>query len=251
MQILTNVELSPIYATLIPNVSILQDQVESATHEPSGVHCILVMIRQEQPCEGTYECKCNDGYKGDGYQCENIDECTDRPDYTCGTHSTCVDIVGSFNCICNMGYAGNVTCRDIDECIDESHNCAGDAVCVNNDGSYECNCNEGFGRCADLDECALETDECHGKATCKNTLGTYDCDCNDGYEGDGRQCSDKNECVNGENNCDANGICINKEGSFTDAHDILINNGSRIVYYQSADLLAEGDRTVLIYRVGL
>ena len=42
MQISTNVELSPIYATLMENVSILQARVPDSTHEATESHYILV-----------------------------------------------------------------------------------------------------------------------------------------------------------------------------------------------------------------
>ena len=185
MKILMSVNQILIYVMLTENVSIPQDRVvRDFVRENSditfGIFCV------NTPYIGTYECQCNEGYKGDGYQCENIDECTERVDYVCGTHSTCIDNVGSFKCVCDTGFAGNITCRDIDECVDETHNCAGDAVCVNNEGSFTCTCATGFEsthvasavsateaiECVDTNECKLGTHRCiTPNSYCENTEG--------------------------------------------------------------------------------
>ena len=54
---------------------------------------------------------------------------------------------------------------------------------------------------ADVDECLSSLDDCHLDAFCTNTIGSYNCTCNKGYEGNGRTCTDVNECVTGTHNC--------------------------------------------------
>lgn len=44
---------------------------------------------------------------GDGKNCTNIDECTTDSN-TCSEFATCADTLGSYNCTCNTGYAGDL-----------------------------------------------------------------------------------------------------------------------------------------------
>ena len=66
--------------------------------------------------------------------------------------------IGSYHCDCEVGYKNSAeTCKDVDECIEQSHLCHAHATCINNDGSYKCQCAEGYagtGReCENVDEC--------------------------------------------------------------------------------------------------
>ena len=37
-----------------------------------------------------------------------------------------------------------MTCIDVNECQDESHNCSNNAKCRNTPGSHHCQCNVGY-----------------------------------------------------------------------------------------------------------
>ena len=105
-----------------------------------------------------YVCECNKGWEGDGFTCENVNEC--KPHETvengrkkrqsknvCGRQGTCVDTPGSFYCVCDEGYAQtapNGVCHDVDECAGATNNCAADASCINVPGSFSCHCPIGF-----------------------------------------------------------------------------------------------------------
>ena len=56
---------------------------------------------------------------------------------------------------------------------------------------------------------------CDEKAECRNTLGSYSCHCLTGYHGNGQECSNVNECLNGKHQCHKNAICIDNIGSYT------------------------------------
>ena len=48
------------------------------------------------------------GFAGDGFLCEDFDECeTDA--HACDVNAACVNRVGSYECICDDGWAGNGT----------------------------------------------------------------------------------------------------------------------------------------------
>ena len=58
--------------------------------------------------------------------------------------------------------------------------------------------------CIDQNECTSEVHDCPVNAACNNNVGSYTCTCNPGYEdinGDGRTCTDINECENQSDPC--------------------------------------------------
>ncbi|KAF3704850.1 Signal peptide, CUB and EGF-like domain-containing protein 1 Precursor [Channa argus] len=56
-------------------------------------------------CQNTpksYNCICKPGYKGDGKQCEDMDECEN--DYNGGCVHECINIPGNYRCTCYDGF---------------------------------------------------------------------------------------------------------------------------------------------------
>ncbi|KAG7239350.1 hypothetical protein INR49_029338 [Caranx melampygus] len=97
------------------------------------------------PLEGqAFQCQCATGYRGDGRNCYDIDECAEGLS-SCGAHSQCVNLPGSHRCQCQSGYEfghDGRTCVDMDEC--SSSPCHINARCVNTLGSFQCQCQYGF-----------------------------------------------------------------------------------------------------------
>ena len=71
---------------------------------------------------GSYTCQCRIGFHGDGFDCENVDECRvlyynpsegriswtfihpkHPPPNDCHSDATCEDTLGSYKCICDEG----------------------------------------------------------------------------------------------------------------------------------------------------
>ena len=80
------------------------------------------------------------------------------------------------------------------------------ASCKDTSNYYNCYCPQGFlmgearkEDCQDIDECKGNKNKCHEDAVCKNTIGSYTCQCKNGFKGNGRFCSDINECENSAN----------------------------------------------------
>ncbi|XP_028411848.1 uncharacterized protein LOC114534585, partial [Dendronephthya gigantea] len=113
----------------------------------------------------------------------------------------CVEISGkdtkyhwqSSSCDNCRGY----TCmKDYDECTQNTHACDPNADCENTDGSYTCQCRSGF--TGNGKECTdvneCSLNFCAPSANCSNTVGSYTCYCRKGYTGNGRKCRDVDEC---------------------------------------------------------
>ena len=127
--------------------------------------------------------------------------CADGYDSLAGAsicfEAVCVNGQGD-DCDCDAGWEGKWCTVDIDECVDESHNCDTNAQCTDIDGSFSCECNSGYSgngvTCTDIDECALGTDTCSENAACDNKDGSFDCTCNPDFSGDGVTCTKNDDC---------------------------------------------------------
>ena len=63
---------------------------------------------------GSYDCSCNTGYLGDGFICEDINECNETsPMHNCDINANCNNTDGNFTCTCHRGYTGDgVSCSE-------------------------------------------------------------------------------------------------------------------------------------------
>ena len=94
--------------------------------------------------QGSYSCKCHDGYEGDGETCYDKNECNDYRN-PCNFKAVCRNTDGSYTCSCKTGFQGDGQwCYDYDECMRGIHDCHQKAVCVNTPGSYRCTCSRGY-----------------------------------------------------------------------------------------------------------
>ncbi|KPP64202.1 fibrillin-1-like, partial [Scleropages formosus] len=140
-------------------------------------------------------------------------ECIENPNVC--SPGTCIDVVGSYRCICPSGYK---TTSDSSMCIGESFLLSSSQFLVL---SRRVDCgsvgvwvfvNRLFGVTIDMDEC--ERQPC-GNGTCKNTVGSYSCLCNPGFElSHNNDCVDVDECATQRGVC-RNGMCFNSIGSFS------------------------------------
>ena len=68
---------------------------------------------------------------------------------------------------------------------------------------------------SDIDEClSQEHYSCLSKTGCENTVGSYRCSCIPGYSGDGKVCTDVDECGTSAHNCSDHAHCNNTIGSY-------------------------------------
>jgi len=192
--------------------------------------------------EDNFSCVCNQGYDGDGFACQDVDECRSEADNNCSQNATCTNTEGGFTCECIPGYEGDgVRC---DPVADPCSVCDANAACIEVNGQNSCRCAPGYVgngfTCQDVDECQANQDDCSANATCTNTVGSFTCDCKNGFEGDGQTCTDVNECTNGVAMCDPSATCTNTEGGFTCTCPAgSVGNGTNCSLYAScADIKA-------------
>ncbi|XP_066022741.1 uromodulin-like isoform X1 [Pocillopora verrucosa] len=107
--------------------------------------------------------------------------------------------------------------EDMDECKFNISDCDVNANCTNTYGSYKCTCKVGYtgdGRSCSDIDECKGNHSCHVNAACMNTLGSHVCQCHAGYTGNGENCTDIDECQKNTHNCHLNATCQNMNGSF-------------------------------------
>ncbi|XP_014478673.1 PREDICTED: fibrillin-1-like [Dinoponera quadriceps] len=168
---------------------------------------------------GSFQCSCFPGYRGDGFHCEDINECDDPAlAGRCVENAECCNLPSNFLCKCKPGYIGDgeVHCEDVNECTIPGA-CGDNTVCHNIPGNYTCTCQDGFtgdpyDSCVDINECEYE-DACGRDALCVNLPGAHKCECPAGYDGSPEEeCRDVDECLRSP--CGRSALCTNVHGSF-------------------------------------
>ncbi|NIG61488.1 fibrillin-3 [Pontoporia blainvillei] len=134
---------------------------------------------------GSYRCACPPGFAGDGYFCEDRDECAENVDLC--ENGQCLNAPGGYRCECEMGFnptEDQHACQDVDECV--LGNLCVFGSCENLPGMFRCVCDEGYeldrggGNCTDVNECADPVNCING--LCVNTPGSYLCNCPQDFE---------------------------------------------------------------------
>ncbi|XP_074059784.1 adhesion G protein-coupled receptor E2-like [Macrotis lagotis] len=158
----------------------------------------------------------------------DLDKCRDST--VCPPYSICINIPGSYTCVCKKGFVMGPTmeCQDVDECSQNPLICGPNTKCTNVFGKYKCSCMSGFSsprgdswiprktgsfQCTDINEC-LRDSVCPQNSTCQNTPGSYVCTCNIGFTFRNSQCEDVDECAD-STVCPQDATCINTPGNYT------------------------------------
>ncbi|XP_049591742.1 fibrillin-2 isoform X1 [Syngnathus scovelli] len=183
---------------------------------------------------GSFTCDCPVGTEGDGYRCRDVNECelNSTLPHNCSDRALCRNTYGAYDCQCRDGYLGDgFDCEDLDEC-QENTTCSTNMSCSNTIGSYSCLCIFGLvydkGTCVNEDTCLNASFICHPLAECHQYQGSFYCHCKDGYQGDGRECSDVDECDRFQVPvCPAFSSCFNTNGSYIcECWDGFLDNGT-------------------------
>jgi len=112
----------------------------SPTDDTSNT-CLFDCVEETSDCVDGI-CVCKSGFfspSGVGGFCKDIPECRNGQ-AKCADNTNCVELPGSFNCVCQPGYEGDgfSSCTDIDECSKGTDNCKVNEFCINSAGSFSC-----------------------------------------------------------------------------------------------------------------
>ncbi|XP_046389156.1 nidogen-like isoform X2 [Ischnura elegans] len=174
---------------------------------------------------GHYQCQCNAGYEGDGYECSETDEC--RVSSDCGSNAQCLfnNELQRHECICSLGFSGDgKSCHpneDSAECATEA-DCHRDASCAYDVVrlSFVCRCNQGFS--GDGKQCSPAVigcnivNNCGPNADCLFDINEsgYKCRCKEGFEGDGFTCQKDASCQHDATVCHEKAACVPTRGTY-------------------------------------
>ncbi|XP_006159809.2 LOW QUALITY PROTEIN: cubilin [Tupaia chinensis] len=171
---------------------------------------------------GSFYCgSCPTGWKGNGYICQDIDECEiNNGGCSVVPPVQCENTLGSYHCqACPPGYQGDGrVCTLTDICSVNNGGCHPDASCSSAHGSLPlCTCLPGFtgngygpNGCVQLSNICLSHPCLNGQ--CIDTVSGYFCKCESGWAG--VNCTENiNECLS--NPCLNGGSCVDSINAFS------------------------------------
>ena len=118
--------------------------------------CHMTPCDKEATCSSKdncrFDCKCNSGFIGDGFECTSYRACTKNKD--CLVTAKCNDEEGLCECLAGYEGDGMMNCTDIDEC-GSTFACSNFTLttCENTIGSFECVCKPGSMLNEEIGEC--------------------------------------------------------------------------------------------------
>ncbi|KAH9509326.1 hypothetical protein Btru_046779 [Bulinus truncatus] len=160
--------------------------------------------------ETTYQCRCNEDFDGDGFYCQQIDNCKVNVSRTC-SQGKCIDGISSFQCYCDEGYSGvycDVPPANIDPC--QGNLCKNGAACrpTDNKKTYTCVCHPGWTgpHCdANIDDCWDAP--CPSYQQCVDGVMSFYCTCPS--DRTGQRCQFYKEACS-HNACENTAVCVPK-----------------------------------------
>ena len=213
----------------ISNINPLCVDVDECTEETNN--CSVYKGQANALCSNTiggFQCTCMEGWQGDGFHCNDINECVNTS--VCGPNKFCRNTAGNYSCFCREGwtFSGSTNdCQDVDECILGLDNCDTFATCINTNGSFTCECMQGFedkARICTKYQCTNHTS--NATSLSDGNFSTKElCSCIGEYINNGQTCADIDECKWGMFNCpSAVPICENLIGGYECKCDAVDNS---------------------------
>uniref|UniRef100_A0A8C6W9S3 Cubilin n=1 Tax=Nannospalax galili TaxID=1026970 RepID=A0A8C6W9S3_NANGA len=153
-------------------------------------------------------------------------DCSSNP---CHHGGTCINLHGSFLCICPPQWQGSFCSEDVNECVIYSgtpFSCQSGSTCVNTFGSFRCDCTPDtygpqcaskYNDCERGSENLCENGICEDLERVQHAQPNFRCICDAGWTTmpSGTSCTvDKDECSLQPSPCSEHVQCFNTQGSF-------------------------------------
>ena len=137
--LLYSVSLSVVFISLFALLLFMVADVNECSPDSCGNGTCVNMVNHGFDCSCFVGFEASQNFDEGVVECVDTDECYIGIDSCEGAHSSCVNVIGTYTCVCDSGFVrGSVECVDVDECTAGYHNCTYSTFCVNTVGMFIC-----------------------------------------------------------------------------------------------------------------